>query len=85
MRANVRVTRPFQPFLRGFVTVERLLPEVEKEGFFSRHVARPAAVLDRNHTVEDPRVGQAFALALRPTLRPWDRGLDMLASLARRS
>jgi hypothetical protein len=36
----------FQPLLRGFITVERLFPEVEKEGFFSRHLPRPEAVLD---------------------------------------
>ena len=59
----------FQPFLRGFVTVQRLLPEVNNEGFFSRHLARPEAVLDRNHAVEDPCIGQATALALRPTSR----------------
>ena len=54
----------FQPFLRCFATVERLLPEVEKEGFFTRHLARPAADFDPNQTVEvsigaetDPRIG----------------------------
>jgi hypothetical protein len=51
----------FQPFLRGFVTANCLLSEVEKEGFFSCHLPRPEAVLDRNHTIEDPGVGQAFA------------------------
>src|ERR1700722_5783574 len=57
----------FQPFLRGFVTVERLLPEIENEGFFSFHLPRPEGVLDRNHPIEDPGVGQAFALG--PTFR----------------
>jgi len=37
-----------QPFLRGFIAVQRLLPEVQNEGFFSRHLARPEAVLDRS-------------------------------------
>jgi hypothetical protein len=31
----------FQPFLRGFVTVERLLREVEKEGFFKPSPGAP--------------------------------------------
>src|SRR5271154_1595253 len=58
----------FQPFLRGFVTVERLLPEVEEEGLFSCHLARLEAVFDRDYAVEDPCVGQA-SFAFRPTFR----------------
>ena len=30
----------FEPFLRGFVTVHRLLSQVEKEGLFSCHLPR---------------------------------------------
>jgi hypothetical protein len=31
----------FQPFLRGFVTVERLFPEIKNEGFFQPSLGAP--------------------------------------------
>ena len=58
-----------ESFLRRFVTVQSLLPAVEKEGLLSSHLARPEAVLDRDLAVEDPCVGQAFVFAFRPTFR----------------